>query len=236
MYQIIKGDSLQVLIELADESVDAVITDPPYSSGGLHASSRADLPSKKYVQTGTKILRPEFHGDNKDQRSFLYWSILWLGECWRIAKMGAPICLFSDWRQLPVMNDALQGGGWVWRGIVPWDKTEAVRPVCGRFRNQAEYILWGSKGPMPTSRNVPVLPGVKRVIVKPKEKYHITGKPVELMEEVIKIVEPGGVILDPFAGSGSTGVAAKKLGYGFIGIEMSNEYKQIAEERLADAA
>lgn len=118
---------------------------------------------------------------------------------------------------------------------MPWDKTEAVRPVLGRFRNQAEYVVWGSKGDMSTKRNVKVLPGVYRAIVKPQEKFHLTGKPIELMESIIKITEPGGTILDPFMGSGSTGVAAIKQGYKFVGIEQSKDYFEIAENRLKEA-
>ncbi len=231
-YKLYQGDCLKLLPNLPDDHVDAVITDPPYSSGGLSSGARSAMPSKKYVQDNSRLQYPDFFGDNKDQRSYLYWCALWLGECFRIAKPGSPICVFTDWRQLPVTTDALQAGGWTWRGTAIWDKTEAVRPQPGRFRNQCEYIVWGSKGDMPIDRKVKVLPGVFRVIVKPKEKYHMTGKPVELMEKLIQIVEAGGTILDPFAGSGSTGVAALSLNYSFIGIEQGKKYSEIARKRL----
>jgi len=64
------GEALNVLRTLPDGSVDAVITDPPYSSGGLHSGSRKQTPNKKYTQSQVKNLRPEFSGDNRDQRSF----------------------------------------------------------------------------------------------------------------------------------------------------------------------
>lgn len=234
-YKIYKGDCLTVLPTLSDESVDAIIVDPPYNSGGQSSASRAAMPVKKYQQSGTQKQYFDFFGDNKDQRSYLHWCAIWLAECFRIARLGSPICIFTDWRQLPITTDALQAGGFVWRGTVPWDKTEAVRPVLGRFRNQAEYVVWGSKGDMSTKRNVKVLPGVYRAIVKSQEKFHLTGKPIELMESIIKITEPGGTILDPFMGSGSTGVAAIKQGYKFIGIEQSKDYFEIAENRLKKA-
>ena len=108
------GDSLSVLATLPAASVDAVITDPPYSSGGTFRSDRAADPTQKYVPTKEVInFHPGFSGDNRDQRSFSYWSALWLSECLRVAKPGAPICLFTDWRQLPTTTDALQAGGWV---------------------------------------------------------------------------------------------------------------------------
>lgn len=231
-YKLYQGDCLKLLPTLPDESVDAVITDPPYSSGGLSSSARAAMPSKKYVQDNRKLQYPDFYGDNKDQRAYLHWCALWLSECFRIAKPGSPVVVFTDWRQWPVTTDAIQAGGWTLRGNVVWDKTEAVRPQLGRFRNQCEYALWGSKGDMPIGRKVKVLPGVFRVIVKPKEKYHMTGKPLDLMEKIVQIVEAGGTILDPFAGSGSTGVAALSLGYSFIGIEQSKQYSTIAKNRL----
>src|SRR5690606_8165167 len=104
---------------------------------------------------------------------------LWLTEAARVLKNGAPACLFTDWRQLPTTTDVMQAAGLVWRGIVPWDKTEAVRPQLGRFRAQAEYVVWGSKGPMPLDRGgIGALPGAYTERVDPGEKYHMTGKPV----------------------------------------------------------
>lgn len=69
---------------------------------------------------------------------------------------GAPVLLFTNRRQLPLTTDVLQIAGFKWRGITVWDKTEGVRPQMGRFRNQAEYIVWGSKGNMPLDRRAPV--------------------------------------------------------------------------------
>ncbi len=227
------------LCNLPSETADAFITDPPYSSGGRSASSRRRTPNTKYSR-GTRSVHPEFEGDNRDQRGWLMWMTLWLSEAFRIAKNGAPICLFTDWRQLPVTTDALQAGGFVWRGVVPWDKTGAARPMSGRFTQQAEYIVWGSKGPMSRDRRCladsNILPGVLCHRVVPRERYHTTGKPIELMRDVVRICEPGGVIVDPFSGSGTTGVAALQLGYRFHGCELMSDYADIATQRLQGAA
>lgn len=123
-------------------------------------------------------------------------------------KDGAPVCVFTDWRQLPLTTDALQCAGFTWRGITVWDKTEGVRPQRGRLCNQAEYIVWGSKGGMPLARNAPTLPGVIKAKVRRDDKLHMTGKPADLMRQVVRICEAGGRILDPFAGPGTTLVAA----------------------------
>jgi site-specific DNA-methyltransferase (adenine-specific) len=228
-----QGEALRVLRSLATASVDAVITDPPYSSGGFTRGDRTGTTTTKYVLTSSKRRYVDFSGDNRDQRSFAYWCALWLSECLRIAKPGAPICVFTDWRQLPATTDAVQAGGWIWRGIVPWDKA-ACRPQKGRFAAQCEYIVWGSSGPLPAQRGVGCLRGIVREAVRRDDKHHITGKPTRVMRELAGICPPGGVILDPFAGSGTTGVGALLEGRRFIGIEQSAHYFDLALARLAD--
>jgi len=109
-----------------------------------------------------------------------------------------------------------------------------VRPQLGRFRNQAEYVVWGSKGNMPLQRRAPVLPGVIREPVRRSDKHHMTGKPTELMRQLVRICEQGGRIIDPFAGSGTTLLAAQLEGYSWVGCEMTQHYADIARERLAN--
>ncbi|MBO9741452.1 site-specific DNA-methyltransferase [Xanthomonas axonopodis pv. begoniae] len=229
--QLLQGDALTILPTLEANSFDALITDPPYASGGLTAAARARPPSTKYCRDGGHA---DFVGDERDQRSHLKWMHLWLSECARVLKDGAPVLLFTDWRQLPLTTDALQIAGFTWRGITVWDKTEGVRPQLGRFRNQAEYIVWGSKGNMPLDRRAPVLPGVIRESVRKADKHHLTGKPTELMRQLVRICETGGRVLDPFAGSGTTLVAAQAEGYTFTGVEVTSHYSDVARARLGN--
>jgi len=230
--ELIHGDALTVLPTLPANSFDALITDPPYASGGTHAASRQQSPQVKYMQSNGPQLHADFVGDERDQRSHLAWMRLWLAECSRVLKEGAPVLLFTDWRQLPLTTDALQCAGFTWRGVAVWDKTEGVRPQLGRFRNQAEYVVWGSKGHMPLGRRAPVLPGVVREKVRKVDKHHMTGKPTDLMRQLVRICEEGGRILDPFAGSGTTLVAADLEGYSWTGIEMTGHYFDVARSRL----
>lgn len=229
------GDALAVLAELPTASVDAVITDPPYSSGGAYRGDRMGDPTQKYVPTKEVInFHPTFTGDNRDQRSYGYWCALWLSECLRVAKPGAPICMFTDWRQLPTTTDAIQAGGWVWRGIVVWDKTPGIRPTSGRFRQQAEFVVWGSNGPMPVDYVSACLNGV---FTHPpfRGKEHIAGKPLGLMRNIVRICPKGGTVLDLFMGSGTTGVAALHEGRSFIGAELNDHDQRIAQERIVAA-
>ena len=108
-----RGDALGILRNLQDDSVDAVLTDPPYSSGGMTLSARQADPRVKYQHTRTVKTYPPMLGDNRDQRAFTFWATLWLTECWRTAREGSPLLLFTDWRQLPAMTDAVQSAGWL---------------------------------------------------------------------------------------------------------------------------
>jgi site-specific DNA-methyltransferase (adenine-specific) len=243
-WQVITGDCLEVLKGMPDASVDAVVTDPPYSSGGAFRGDRMTKTSDKYRgwsqnEDGSsrkpEAEYPEFTGDNRDQRGYLYWCALWLSECRRILKPGGVVMLFTDWRQLPTTTDAIQAGGLVWRGIVVWDKGIG-RPVKGRFRNHVEYVCWGSSGPMDGDEN-PVYPSsvFRHTPPRPNDREHLTQKPVALLSDLLEIVRPGGVVFDPFCGSGTTGVAAVHSGRGFIGIEMLPHFADIARKRIAEA-
>jgi site-specific DNA-methyltransferase (adenine-specific) len=223
---------LAVLRALPSASVDAIICDPPYSSGGAFRGDRMADTNAKYVQSEREGRRPDFAGDNRDQRSFEYWCALWLAECLRIAKPGSVAAVFTDWRQLPSTTDALQAGGWVWRGIVPWDKTEGSRPQMGRPRSQCEYVVWGSAGALGERKEVGVLPGLITAMMRADERLHIAGKPVEVMAEIARLCIPGGVILDPFCGSASTGVGALRRRCRFIGVEVDAHWARLAAERM----
>lgn len=244
-------EAVKLINALANDSIDALITDPPYSSGGALTAQRKKAPEQKYQQGGQTKTYPTFSGDVRDQRSYEKWLIYWLSDAWPKLKDGAIVAVFTDWRQYPVTAEALQIAGYQWLGVVTWDKTEAARPQLDRFRNQAEYcliarkllftpvdikqkyIIWGCKGSLPKNRGVGVLPGVYRHYLNPNEKQHMTAKPVELMRQIVKITTPGGVILDPFAGSGSTLVAASIEGYQYIGGDIIVHNVEQTNQRLS---
>jgi site-specific DNA-methyltransferase (adenine-specific) len=236
-WRVVQGEALALLAALTDESVDAIVTDPPYSSGGQFRGDRVQSTGAKYVSTGTKTVRPDFAVDNRDQRGFAFWCSMWLTECLRVARPGAPLLVFTDWRQLPTVTDAVQAGGWVWRGVVTWDKTEASRPKEGGFRSQSEFVVWATKGPLDrdAAKAVGYLPGVFRVGVRQTDKFHQTGKPTALLQRLVAVCPPGGVVLDPFAGSGTTLVAALLGGRRALGFEWVRSYAAVARERCAEA-
>jgi len=231
---VLTADALDVFMGMPPGCVDALITDPPYSSGGTFRGDRNQKTSTKYVNSDSlDTCRVEFTGDNRDQRSFMAWSSVWFGQALRAARQGAITCVFTDWRQLPTMTDALQGGGWVWRNIVTWWKP-GNRMQRGRFSGSAEYILYASKG-VPSEGQESPQNVLAIASVDGEDKVHIAEKPIELLRALVGVAVPGAVVLDPFCGSGTTGVACLETGRSFIGIELDGHHAEVARQRLAEA-
>lgn len=229
-WQIIHADALDALRNISPGSVDLVLTDPPYSSGGLTRGDRMSLTTSKYTDqsnSGAAALAA-FAGDNRDQRGWLHWSALWLGLCLRAAKPGALLACFVDWRQLPTLTDAVQAGGWVWRGVSAWDKPDA-RPQLGRPAQSCEFVVWATAG----ARAVGGDQGPRTYSgVAPRVREHQTQKPIAMLQQWVDLAPRGGLVLDPFAGSGTTGEAALLNGRRFIGIEVTDHYAEVARRRL----
>lgn len=226
------GDCFDILHEL--DGIGAVVTDPPYSSGGAFRGDRAQQTSVKYVSSTTQAYRPEFAGDNRDQRSFAAWCTLWMNAARNAAVPGAVLASFIDWRQLPTISDALQAAGWTWRGVAVWDKTLKARPSAGQFTNQAEYVAWGTNGPAVRREIGFQIPGVFPFPAPDNaDREHIAQKPAEVMRWILQTVAPDAVVLDPFMGSGTTLRAAKDCGHRAIGIEVDERYCEIAARRMA---
>lgn len=230
-------DCLEGLQNVPDGSVDLVLTDPPYSSGGAFSNDRKSRTAVKYTATdydGASNM-PDFGGDNMDQRGFTEFCRQVFAKCREKTKPEGVIVTFIDWRNLPAMTDALQAAGWVWRGIAVWNKPNG-RPQKGRYRNEFEFVVWGSNGPMPFDRGVGCLPGYYRYPnVASKDRLHQTEKPLQLIEDLLEIVPKGTTVLDPFMGSGTTAVACMRTGRNYIGFEASKEYHAIAQQRIDEA-
>ena len=225
-----QGDALSVLPGIS--GIDLTITDPPYSSGGMVRGDRMQNVHTKYVQSdsfhGNSL--GGFSGDNRDQFGYWLWVALWVNAVREASRPGAVIGLFSDWRQLPVTVNALQVGGCVWRGIVPWHKPNA-RPTQGRWSNACEYLAWGTNGPRELDgKPMPGFYQARSPITS--EREHITQKPISIICDLVQIEPPESVVFDPFMGSGTTGVACVREGRRFIGIEIDPGYFDIACERI----
>lgn len=226
-----KRDALEFIRSLPAQSIDMLATDPPYSSGGLHLSARTQSTGTKYIQSETKTEYEDFDFDNMDQRSWAFWCHTWLSAAHRVLKTGGLVVCFIDWRQLATLTDVVQAAGFTFRGIAVWDKTNGrCRPRNGGFKQQAEFIVWASKGKL--INNDVYLPGVYAEQLRIPKK-HQTEKPLAIARDIVRLVPEGGTVCDLFAGSGTFLVAAKEAGLNWTGCELNDVYHGVASERLA---
>lgn len=235
---VVQGEALDLLRALPDASVDMVATDPPYSSGGFTRGDRMADPRTKYCQDGDDLGRVSFTGDNRDQLAFVYWCALWLDQCRRVLKPNGYALVFCDWRQVPAAALGFQSGGLLWRGLLSWDKGDGARaPHAAYYRHQCEYVVWGTAGPLAPGKagHGGPWPGCYHVPVRRDDKHHMTGKPTELMRQLVRACPVDGVVLDPFAGSGTTVLAAMLEGRRGLGFELAPANVAIANKRLEAA-
>jgi DNA modification methylase len=224
------GDGLSVLEGLEDASVDAVITDPPYCSGAVSEASRTAAKSQGFRSERLKRFG-WFIGDNMGTAG-LAWLIRAIAfEAVRVVKPTGSLLVFCDWRQVPNLEPAIESAGWRFQGLVTWDKG-SIGMGLG-FRAQSEFVLHFTNG-SPEYHDT----GTANVIAVPRlsvadEKVHQTQKPVELLRRLLRVVAPpDGLVVDPFMGSGSTGVAALAEGRRFLGVERDPSHVATSIGRL----
>lgn len=225
--ELILGDALELLGTLPRGAFDAVITDPPYSSGGGKRSKGKGAAG--YMRAVEKA--DEFDDGTRDPFTHLLWTERWLKACRPLLRDAGWLMVFTDWRQLPMLATAVQMSGYVWQGIITWDKVHG-RPFCGRFQQRAEYVIVASAGRLPNYLDMAGSPSPANVYAEKlteAEKYHATAKPVGLMRHLMGVLSAGSNILDPFAGGGTTLEAARQLGHRCTGFEITpNNYAKAA--------
>jgi site-specific DNA-methyltransferase (adenine-specific) len=234
------ADCFEVLHTL--EGVGAVVTDVPYSSGGAFRGDRMFSTLSKYASSDSSQQQGiGFTGDNRDQRAFLAWCALWMTAARGAALEGATFATFIDWRQLPTITDAIQAGGWVWRGVGVWSK-KFGRPRDGGFSGACEFLPWASHGPLLENGSFPsgafqhagaIEPSIEYSPPPVAQRHHLAEKPLPVMEWAMANVPPGALVVDPFMGSGSTLVVAQRRGLRAIGIDVDERQCEIAAKRLS---
>ena len=173
------------------------------------------------------VKRKWFGTDNLTSHGFAMLVRLLAVEWLRVVKADGHLFSFIDWRQWPVLAGAIESAGWSLRSCLVWDKVHFG--MGNGFRQQAEFILHASHGTADnfTRHDLGTVFRAKR----PAADIHPTMKPEEVLEDIISAV-PGDLILDPFAGSGTTGRACKDLGRRCIMVEIEEKYCEIAARRL----
>jgi modification methylase len=243
--QILHGDCVELLNELPAASVDLIFADPPYN---LQLEQELWRPNMTRVDAVT---------DDWDQFSSFQvyddFSRSWLAACRRVLKESGTIWVIGSYHNIYRLGAIMQDLGYWFLNDIVWIKTNPMPNFRGvRFTNAHETLLWASrtKGSRYTFNHhamkalnhdkqmrsewvIPICSGVERLRSNGR-KAHSTQKPEALLYRVIlSSSRPGDVILDPFFGSGTTGVVARRLHRHWLGIEQEAAYIELAARRIA---
>jgi DNA modification methylase len=218
--KLINGDCLEKLRELDRASIDAIITDPPYNiarDNNFTTMGRAGI---------------DFGEWDKNADIFSY-----IGEVSRILKKGGSFVVFNAWRNLGKIAEYAEDTGFVTKDMIRLEKTNPMpRNRDRRYITDYECAIWFVKPGKWTFNRQDDKYERPKFACGIEKGYHPTQKNVKLMEWLIKIhTNENDVVVDPFMGSGTTGVACKNLNRNFIGIEMDKNYFEVAKKRIGKA-
>lgn len=222
--KLIHGDCLEKMKNIQDKSIDLVLTDPPYMISRETNFSKGGGNEAKYGSLSMDFGEWD-KGEAIDMEAFFK-------EAYRLLKKGGTIIMFYDIFKMESIRNIAESVGFKQPRIGFWNKTNAV-PVNARINylsNAREYFICFCKGKKGVFHSYYDKGTYDYPIVSGKERIHPTQKPVALMRDLLLThSNEGDVILDPFMGSGTTGVACVNTNREFIGIELNEEYFKIAE-------
>ncbi len=243
--RILVGDCVRLMGGLPEASVDMIFADPPYN---LQLAGDLLRPNNTRVD-GVKDDWDRFDGfaayDDFTQR--------WLTAARRVLKPDGTLWVIGSYHNIFRVGVTLQDLGFWMLNDVIWRKTNPMPNFRGRrFTNAHETLIWCARGKdskyrfnyramknlndglqMRSDWVLPICTGRERLKNGDGRKAHPTQKPESLLHRVVLAsTEPGGVVLDPFFGSGTTGAVAKKLGRHYIGLEQDEDYAELARQRL----
>jgi site-specific DNA-methyltransferase (adenine-specific) len=225
------ADSLDTLRQMvaAGMLVSCIVTDPPYCSGAHESAKRG----KRAATTPESVTaRPTIALDDMGTLGYEWVTRQWLMSARRIVAPGGHLACFTDWRMAPQVQLLLETAGWRLTNCVVWDK--GYPGLGSGFRAQHEFIVMSSNG-APTWHSYEFGNVLKSMRLTDTDHPH--QKPDDLVGTIITTCTTGNaIVLDPFMGSGTTLVAAKRLGRRAIGIEIEEKYCEIAAKRLAQGA
>ena len=230
--RLIEGDCLARMRQLRAGSVDAIVTDPPYCSGAVSEAQRASAAGHG-LRSSTVAKLGWFVGDNMGTAGLAWLLRAVAFEATRVVKPAGSMLVFCDWRMQASLQPAIESAGLRYQGLIVWDKGQLG--LGHGFRCQHELILHFTFGaPEFHDRSVPNVIRCPRVARS--RRAHQTEKPVGLLEPLVRVVAPpGGLVLDPFAGSAATGEACRNAGRRFLGFERDPAHVAAGRRRLAIA-
>ena len=206
------GDSIKVMQRLPDGSVDLIVTDPPYLVNYRDRTGRAIA--------------------NDDPQS-ADWLPAAFVEMYRLLKPGSFCLSFYGWNRVEPFMSAWKGAGFAPVGHIVWQKSYASKTGMTRATHECAYLLAKGCPKRPTKPVADVLPWGRYT----GNRLHPCQKPVSVFTPIIEAYSKRGeVILDPFAGSASTAIAAMELERRYLAIELDWQYYQLAWRRLNPSA
>lgn len=231
-WEVREGDCIPILQGLAPRSVGAVVTDPPYCSGGSTEATRRGAPSQGIASERMKSGEVEwFAGDNMTTPGLVWLLRSVAFEAERILVPGGSLIVFCDWRMWANLAPALESGGLRLQNMIVWDKGHAGMGTGFKPTHELAIHLCNGPGKFHDMCGSNVLRFGR---VRGQDKDHPTQKPVDLIQSLIRVsAARDALVVDPFCGSGSHGVAALKEGRRFLGVERDPEYCDVARRRLA---
>ena len=250
--QLYLGDCIEVMTnQIEKESVDLVFADPPYnlSGNGLHWKGN---------KTGGDWYMVNEEWDRMSAPEYLLFTRKWIGGAYRVLRDGGSIYISCTFHNISEVMIVLKQLDFKINNIITWQKTNAMPNMTRRvFTHSTEFVVWAVKGKkwifnyeelrkmnpdkqkdgsLKQMRDVwqlPLVQGKERIRGKDNRAIHPTQKPEEMLRRIILASSnKGDIVLDPFLGSGTTTVVAKKLGRNWIGIEKDKKYFKVAENRM----
>ena len=227
------SNCLETLKEIPDSSIDLILTDCPYRivSGGCTNVPRKDEPSGIFNRRNTFTQQNSKSGKLFDHNDIKFEE--WLPDVYRVLKDNSHCYIMINARNLKDLQTQAEKVGFVFQQLLVWNKGNATPNRY--YLNACEFILMLRKGGAKNINNM----GTKNILSVPNikgGKSHPTEKPVELMSILIEnSTSMDEIVLDPFMGSGATGVACVNTGRKFIGIELDEKYFNIAQDRINNA-
>lgn len=228
-YKLYNNDSIKLMEKMKSESIDLIITDPPYKTTKRGISKKTTTGGLVRSELGKqgKIFK---HNDIKPQE--------YIPELYRVLKEGSHCYIMTNHVNLQeILNTATECGFHFIKSLI-WDKGNKIMGQC--YMSQFEYILFFRKGKHKKINNC----GTSDILSVPNKKtkdengknLHDVEKPVNLMKILVEnSSNKGDLVLDPFMGIGTTGIACVESDRNFIGIEIDENYFNIAKDRINES-
>ncbi|MBS5307661.1 site-specific DNA-methyltransferase [Clostridium sp.] len=222
--KILNENSIDVMSKIGDESVDLIITDPPYPTTKRGGTGNSGGMCKKKEFSSGKVFK---HNDIKPQE--------YIPEFYRILKEGTHCYIMTNHVNLYEILTVAKETGFHFIKSLIWNKGNKIMGQA--YMSQFEYILFFRKGKFKKINKC----GTADILDIPNKKtkdedgknLHDTEKPIELMKILVEnSSQEGEIVLDPFLGIGATGLACKELNRKFVGVELDENYFNIAKNRI----